>query len=119
MASQGKFIDVVGLKAGAALTAKQWHAVKLATTAGEVVACSAVTDRPIGILQNDPADGEPAFIGGLGNLMTIAATSTISAGDALAWNSTGAVTYTTAIFARAVKAPAAAGDLIPIVFHGA
>lgn len=119
MTSYGEYIDIPGLLAGAALTAEQYQAVKLASTANEVVACTAVTDRPIGILQNDPADGEAAQILGLGVSLAVAATSTISAGDALAWNSTGVVTYTTAIFARAIEAPAASGDRIKVLFIGA
>ena len=118
MTSYGEYLDCPGLKAGAALTAKQFHAVKMATTDGEVVAAAAVTDRPIGVLMNDPADGEPAQIAGPGVSMAVAATSTISAGDALAWNTTGVVTYTTAVFARALEAPAASGDRIKIIFFG-
>lgn len=42
-----------GLKAAADLTGKQYHFVKLDTD-GNVAAITAITDRPIGILQNEP-----------------------------------------------------------------
>ena len=49
------------LKAAADLSSKQYHFVKLAS-ATTVNVCSAITDVPIGILQNDPESGETAVI---------------------------------------------------------
>lgn len=47
--------------AGADLRTKQYHFVKLESD-GEVVACSAVTDVPYGVLQNKPNTGQEAEI---------------------------------------------------------
>lgn len=49
-------------KAGADLSAKQYTFVKAGTNAGEVVAVSATTDVPIGILMNAPLSGEAADV---------------------------------------------------------
>lgn len=49
-------------KAGGDLSAKQYHFVKLSADQ-TVVACTAITDKAIGILQNDPdAAGEDAVV---------------------------------------------------------
>lgn len=48
-------------EAGEDLSAKQYHYVKIAT-GNKVVACTAVTDRPIGVLQNNPAAGQEAAV---------------------------------------------------------
>jgi hypothetical protein len=48
--------------AGADLSAKQYYAVKLDSTEGQVVVCAATTDIPIGILQNAPASGSEAIV---------------------------------------------------------
>ncbi|MEQ1737474.1 MAG: hypothetical protein ABL886_13850 [Rhodoglobus sp.] len=50
-----------GLKAGIDLRTKQYHAVKM-SAADTVVACTGVTDKPIGILQNNPNLNEEASI---------------------------------------------------------
>ena len=68
MANYGQIISVPGLLAGADLSAYQYRPVKLASTAGEVVAATAVTDVVVGILQNDPTDGQAASIAGVGSI---------------------------------------------------
>lgn len=61
-AFEGQQIKAVGLVCGAAsLATKQFHAVKLAAD-GTVVVCAAVTDKPIGILQNAPTVGQEAEV---------------------------------------------------------
>jgi hypothetical protein len=118
MANYGHIIHVTGLLAGADLSAKQYKPVKLASTAGEVVAATAVTDMAIGILQNDPADGEVASIAGVGSVsLVVAGTSVLAAGDFCTCNTTGVTKTTTdntAIVGRALTAAAASGDLITI-----
>ena len=47
--------------AGADLSAKQYYLVKL-SAADTVVACAAVTDIPIGVLQNAPTSGQTADV---------------------------------------------------------
>jgi hypothetical protein len=62
--------------AGADLSAKQYHFVKL-SAAQTVVACSATTDIPVGILQNAPTSGKAAVV-------AMSGTSKLAAGGALA-----------------------------------
>lgn len=85
-------VEVPGFKlskeAGADLSAKQYHFVKLDAN-GRVVAIAAATDRPIGILQNKPTalgqaaelmcDGVSRLVGG-GN---------VAKGDLLSTTATG------------------------------
>jgi len=58
----------ITFKAGEALTAKQYHFVKLNGTGG-IIPCSKpnfVSDLSVGILQNHPADGKAARVRLLG-----------------------------------------------------
>lgn len=114
MANYGWIKHIPGLLAGADLSAKQYKAVKFASTAGEVIASAAVTDVHVGILQNDPTDGQAAEIAGQGSISLAYAATAIAQGAKLSANSTGVITYTTAVFARALEAASAAGDLIKI-----
>ena len=61
MAYEASQIRFGNLTAGADLSSKQFYFVKLAS-ATTVDVCSAVTDVPIGILQNTPESGETATI---------------------------------------------------------
>ena len=47
--------------AGTSLTTKQYTFVKL-NSSGQVIACSATTDVPYGILQNAPGSLQPALV---------------------------------------------------------
>ena len=60
---EADFRSIPGLKAGSSLAALQYHAVKLDTTENQVVPITdGNAERPIGILQNDPANGEAALV---------------------------------------------------------
>lgn len=61
MAYEGQQVRTT-FKAGADLSAKQFYAVKLDSTEGQVIACAGTTDKPIGILQNSPASGGEAIV---------------------------------------------------------
>jgi hypothetical protein len=67
MAYEGPQLTIPGLVAGADLSAatNQFRFVKL-SAARTVVLCSAITDRPIGVLQNRPQNGEAATVCALG-----------------------------------------------------
>jgi hypothetical protein len=65
------------LTAAADLSSKQYHFVKLAS-ATTVNVCSAITDVPIGVLQNDPESGEAAVIAIFG-ISKVVADGTITA----------------------------------------
>lgn len=52
--------------AGADLSSSQFLAVKAGATVGQVVLCTAATDRAIGVLQNKPKSGQEAAVMVLG-----------------------------------------------------
>ena len=112
-------LRIPGLRAGADLSALQFHAVKPASTAGEVVAVSGVADDCIGILYNKPADGEPAEVASGGILKGVAG-GTIVAGKPVGFNSTGRLVQSTAdqrqLVGYAVEA-ASAGDVFAFVWQ--
>jgi hypothetical protein len=64
----------ITLVAGEDLSAKQYFFVKI-NTSGLAVLCAAATDRPIGVLQNDPASGEEAVITVVGGSKVVASAS--------------------------------------------
>lgn len=67
MAFEGPQIHIPGLVAGANLSAagNQYKFVKL-SAANTVVLCAGVTDKPIGVLQNTPAQGQAATVCAIG-----------------------------------------------------
>lgn len=115
-------IKVPGLVASASLAAKQYHVVALASTAGEVIVAAAGTSKCLGILQNDPAAGEPTSIVAFGLTKAVAEAS-VSAGALLTANSTGQVQATTTandqIVGRALSASVNAGDMIDVFAYSA
>lgn len=111
------------LVAGADLSAaaNQFTAVKLDAN-GNVIACTANTDRPLGILQNLPEEGDPAevtIIGiskyrssgiiGVGALMGVTATGTFEV--------VAAGAPTRAWFGRSLNATAVDGEYGSGVFN--
>ena len=114
-------LDIPGLLAGADLSDSQFLAVKLASTAGEVVVVNATTDVAIGILQNAPEDTEPAEIRILGvSKMKMAVT--VDQGDVLGWNTTGQGTSRanggSRAFGHAVETSVDAGDISTVLLTG-
>jgi len=78
MAYEASQVRFGNLTAGADLSSKQYHFVKLAS-ATTVDVCSAITDRAIGILQNNPTSGNTATV-------TIFGISKIVADGTIAFN---------------------------------
>lgn len=78
MAYEASQVRFGNLTAGADLSSKQYHFVKLAS-ASTVDVCSAITDRAIGILQNNPTSGNTATV-------TIFGISKIVADGTIAFN---------------------------------
>lgn len=119
--SQGNSITVPGLLAGAAIT--QYRVVKAASTANEVINVTATSSVALGIVQNDPADGEPAEMVVSGPAIAIAGTSTITLGETLGFDTTGrvmdiAINSTTdqrPTIGYALEASGAVGDLIRVM----
>lgn len=114
-------LDIPGLLAGANMTTSQFLAVKLASTDGEVVVVNATTDVAIGILQNNPADGDVAEVRILGvSKMKMAVT--VVQGDVLGWNTTGQGTSRANAGSRAfgivVEDSTDAGDISTVLLTG-
>lgn len=61
----------ITLPAAADLTAKQYHFVKI-DTSGNAAICAAATDKPIGVLQNNPNTGQEAVITVVGGTKVVA-----------------------------------------------
>ena len=111
----------VTLVAAADLSAKQYHFVKLDNT-GKAAAVTAITDIPVGVLQNAPTAGQEAEVlvsGGTklvaGELLALPAfLSTTNAGRA----DKIAVTDTTQyVVAQALTASGADGEVITAVVN--
>jgi hypothetical protein len=108
----------ISLAAGADLSAKQYHFVKLSGSG--VVACSAVTDVPIGVLQNAPESGEVAEVsvdgitklvaGGALSVGALLGTTTAGRGAAL----TAGTDTTKYVVGQVVTAAGANGDIITV-----
>lgn len=71
MAWDGTAVLDWSFEAAADLSAKQFHFVKLTNT-GAVDVCSAVTDVPIGVLQNKPTAGQMASVRTIGITKVVA-----------------------------------------------
>lgn len=109
-------LKVGNFTAAADLSAKQYYFVKLAS-ATTVDVCSAVTDLPIGVLQNKPTLGQPAEIVVLG-VTKINVDADLAALDFIATSADGQAqtftvgTDTTAYgVGRCITEPGAAGEI--------
>ena len=75
------------LEAGADLSAGQYRFVKLDAN-GLAVLCAAITDKPVGVLQNDPRLGEEATIMATG-ITKMSADSAVAIGDEVGTSADG------------------------------
>lgn len=117
MATSKEFTNQIpGLLAGASLAAKQYFPVQFASTAGEVIVSTAAGAGNVSIIQNDPADGEPALLPGVGDICkAVAGAADIAQGEFLTPNSTGVIDTTTGlVIAQALEASSATGDYISV-----
>jgi len=107
-----------GLTASATLAAKQYYMVKLASTAGQVIVGAAATDAVIGVLQNDPAAGEPVSIG-WGGILKVAAEASVTAGTYVTCSTTGRAKGSTTdgnyFLGIALDGSSTAGNIIRVV----
>jgi hypothetical protein len=111
----------ITLEAAADLTASQYCFVKLDSN-GKAALCTAVTDKPIGVLQNQPIAGKEAAIVVEGGTKLKVGTGGVTVGDRVGTViSTGrAVSYvpgtdTTKYLVGTVLGTGAAGDLVSAV----
>jgi hypothetical protein len=104
------------LVAGEDLSAKQYHFVKIDNGTGQAVAVDGATDRPVGVLQNNPTSGQEAEVLIVGGTKVVAG-GTASAGQplfasasanavTLAFGSTGSAAYAVGTFVTAGTASA-------------
>lgn len=121
MAIEYTYGNLISATAAVDLTANQFQFVTL-NTSGQAVLCSAITDLPIGILQNAPRAGLAASIMtfGVSKLVMAAATAINSligtdaaAKGAIRVNGTDTTTY---IVGRAIVATAAANGVGSVAF---
>ena len=77
----------ISLVAGADLSAKQYYFVKL-NSSGQAVVCAAVTDIPVGILQNTPGSGKVAEITVVG-VSKVSSDAGLTAGNQIGTSSDG------------------------------
>tara|TARA_R110001599_G_scaffold243355_2_gene443144 strand:+ start:2211 stop:2594 length:384 start_codon:yes stop_codon:yes gene_type:complete len=77
MATQ-ESLKCITLEAGADLSSSQYKMVKL--SAGKAILCVAVTDIPVGVLQNKPTSGQAATVCVSGASKMLAG-ATINSGD--------------------------------------
>ena len=87
MAYESPSISIGTFTAAADLSAKQYHFVSLAT-ATTVNVCSAITNAPIGILQNNPTSGQQAIVQLFG-ISKVVADGTLAAGNFIGTSADG------------------------------
>jgi hypothetical protein len=87
MAYKGSQPFKISLEAGADLSSKQYHFVKL-DGSGNAVSCSAATDVPVGVLQNTPTSGQAAEIVVVG-LSKISSDAALSIGNLIGTSADG------------------------------
>ena len=109
--------QVATFTAAADLSAKQYYFVKI-TADNTVNVCAAVTDIPIGVLQNAPASGEAASVM-LYGISKVSANEAIAVGNNIGTGDDGqadvvaAGTDTTVrLVGQALEAASAAGEII-------
>tara|TARA_R110002012_G_scaffold281204_1_gene470207 strand:+ start:1312 stop:1698 length:387 start_codon:yes stop_codon:yes gene_type:complete len=87
MAYETVGIDLGMFTASADLSAKQYYYVKMSGD-NTVTVCAAITDKPIGVLQNKPASGEQAIVRCFG-VSKVSADATLAAGDIIGTSADG------------------------------
>lgn len=122
MAYNQTYRTLAGFTAGADLSAKQFHIVKVASTAGQVVlnGTSTFAGNLVGVLMNAPASGEEAEVAYDGVVKLVVATSTLVPGDVIGCNTTskgtdGSTTDNGSRIGKAITASAAANDIITVL----
>ena len=87
MAYKGSQPFKITLSAGADLSAKQYYFVKL-NSSGNAVVCAGVTDKPVGVLQNNPTSGQAAEIVVVG-LTKVSTDAALAIGDLVGTSADG------------------------------
>ena len=87
MAYDDPGVDIGTFTASADLSAKQYYIVKMSGD-NTVTVCAAVTDVPIGVLQNKPASGGQAVVRVFG-MSKVSADATLAAGNIIGTSADG------------------------------
>jgi hypothetical protein len=87
MAFEAAQIKVGQFTASADLSSKQYHFVKMSGN-GTVTVCAAITDVPIGVLQNTPTSGQAAEVCLFG-ISKVVADGTLAAGNVIGTSADG------------------------------
>ena len=122
MAYKGSQPFKITLNAGADLSSSQYHFVKL-DASGNAVECAAVTDKPVGVLQNKPTSGNQAEIVVIG-VTKVSADAAVTAGAQLGAAADGqVVTYvagtdtTKGLVGQAITSAGAAGVIFTAIVN--
>ena len=121
MAYEAAQIKVGQFTASADLSAKQYHFVKMSGN-NTVTVCAAITDLPIGILQNAPSSGGVAEVALFG-ISKVKADGTLAAGNVIGTSADGqadaiaAGTDTTVYTMGIALNAAAAGDVVEMFLN--
>jgi hypothetical protein len=125
-AFEGILREIPGLVAGEDLSTYQFCFVGI--SADGSVTHAAHTARAVGILQNNPTSGHAATVAGIGSVskLKVAAAGAVTYGQMVAPDNTSPANLGRAIVATTGDYPVAtvlvggaAGDLVPVLFHGA
>jgi hypothetical protein len=115
MATSHPTFFLPGLVASGDLSSSQYKLVKAASTAGAVILAAANTNKPLGVLYNEPTDGQAAEIA-IGPVVKAQAQASLSVNDYCASDTTGRAEATTTtsdiVYLRALEASSTAGDII-------
>jgi hypothetical protein len=119
MATYGEYQTIPGLVATGDLSSSQYKIVIAASTAGAVkVGATAATDPILGVLQNDPTDGQPAEVA-FNGICKVLAEASVTYGSEVTVSSTGRAKTTTTdgnrIIGIALEASSTAGDAIRVL----
>jgi hypothetical protein len=121
MAYEGPMTLIPGLTASADLSAKQYYFVKVSGDK-TVTVCAATTDKPIGILQNDPESGEAAVVAS-GGVSKVSGDADLTAGNSVGTSADGqAAAYTASdttkyIVGQVILGNSAAAGLATVAFE--
>src|SRR3990167_4759828 len=117
MAGSTEGFTIPGLLAGASLASSQYKFVKAASTANEVVVGTSATSAVLGVLQNDPADGEEASVLYAG-VARVLSEASVTYGSFITCSTTGRAKTTTTVdnlvLGKALEA-GNAGDIIKVL----
>ena len=121
MAYEAAQIKVGQFTASADLSAKQYHFVKMSGN-NTVTVCAAITDVPVGVLQNNPASGGAAEVALLG-VTKVVADGTLAAGNLIGTSADGqadaiaAGTDTTVYLMGVAVSAASAGETATMILN--